>query len=141
MGQPDYYAILGIDPKATPAEVARAYRTLMRSHHPDVEHAPEDRTELLRIMEAFAVLRDPVRRREYDSRWLGSRAQRQGGAEQPERGDAGTQESAGRNPVRDPARGRIGRDIPVHHAPREQQRQGSTSIRITPVRWESGPWA
>ncbi|MEE2522318.1 J domain-containing protein [Pseudarthrobacter sp. J75] len=137
MGQPDYYAILGIDPKATPAEVARAYRTLMRSHHPDVEHAPEDRTELLRIMEAFAVLRDPVRRREYDSRRLGSRAQRQGGAEQPERDDAGTRESARRNP----ARGRNGRDIPVRHAPREQQRQGSTSIQITPVRWESGPWA
>ena len=66
-GTPDYYAALGVAPEATQQQIARAYRALMRSHHPDVggEAAPEG--ELLAIMRAFSVLRDPVQRAAYDA--------------------------------------------------------------------------
>lgn len=66
-GTPDYYAALGVGPDATQQQIARAYRALMRSHHPDVggEAAPEG--ALLGIMRAFTVLRDPVQRAAYDA--------------------------------------------------------------------------
>lgn len=33
--EPDLYAALGVPPDASPAEIARAYRRLVRAHHPD----------------------------------------------------------------------------------------------------------
>jgi curved DNA-binding protein CbpA len=64
-GAPDYYALLHVDPTASQQEIARAYRSLMRTHHPDVGKEP-DQQELLGIMHAFSVLRDPGKRGEYD---------------------------------------------------------------------------
>ncbi|MBA4104071.1 MAG: molecular chaperone DnaJ, partial [Arthrobacter sp.] len=34
---PDYYDTLRVQPHATQQEISRAYRALMRSHHPDVD--------------------------------------------------------------------------------------------------------
>jgi DnaJ-class molecular chaperone len=63
---PDYYAVLQIPRSASQQEIARAYRALMRSHHPDVASGDTAPGELQLIMQAFAVLRNPKRRAAYD---------------------------------------------------------------------------
>ncbi|RNL59161.1 J domain-containing protein [Arthrobacter oryzae] len=70
---PDPYDVLHLGPAATAREVARAYRTLVRTHHPDTtppEALPADRDsraqELQEIMAAYTVLGDPVRRAAHD---------------------------------------------------------------------------
>lgn len=61
----DAYAILGVPPDADDEEIASAYRSLARRHHPDV--AGEDATDRMsRINAAFDLLRDPARRDAYD---------------------------------------------------------------------------
>lgn len=146
---PDHYSALQVEASASQQEIARAYRALMRNLHPDVEHPDvedgslggtaarqpgaarnsaaknnearnnearnsEARTnDLVRIMQAFAVLRDPGRRAAYD------------------------QSRAARQPVSRPQAGP--QNIPVRYV-RSQEGQPRPTIRITPVRWESGPW-
>lgn len=67
----DLYAVLGLRPDATPAEISHAYRVLLRRHHPDTrtgqvaESAPSN-VALQQILDAYAVLRDPERRAAYD---------------------------------------------------------------------------
>ncbi|WP_372342971.1 J domain-containing protein [Paeniglutamicibacter sp. ZC-3] len=76
-GFPDYYSVLGLDPHASPGDIARAYRSQLRHHHPDTRHPPasvEDAGRhgvlLQRAMEAHAVLADPIRRARYDREHL-----------------------------------------------------------------------
>jgi curved DNA-binding protein CbpA len=68
-GEPDLYAVLGVQPDAAPADISRAYRELVRRHHPDraAESTP-DAEALDQVVTAYAVLRDPERRAEYDKR-------------------------------------------------------------------------
>ncbi len=64
----DYYALLDVPPTAGEEEIKRAYRKLALQHHPD--RNPGDRRAEERfkeISEAYAVLIDPQRRREYDA--------------------------------------------------------------------------
>lgn len=61
-----HYEVLGVAPDASTEEIQRAYRLLARRHHPDV--APDaDRATMAAINGAWAVLADPVRRRDYDA--------------------------------------------------------------------------
>jgi curved DNA-binding protein CbpA len=68
----DLYAILGIPPTATQAEISRAYRALLRRHHPDTRAADDESqsavsdTTLQQVLAAYTVLHDPARRTEYD---------------------------------------------------------------------------
>ena len=62
----DYYDVMGVKPDATPEEVKRAYRKLAREYHPDVSDAPDAETRFKALGEAWTVLKDPERRREYD---------------------------------------------------------------------------
>jgi DnaJ-class molecular chaperone len=139
---PDYYAALHVPHDATRQQISRAYRALMRNHHPDMESGramsgvkeevqegaqggvqktesgggTSAEVELLRIMQAFAVLRDPSRRAAYDREVKAQPAVRAAPASQ------------------------TGTDIPVRKVRHPTGPPGNT-IRITPVRWESGPWA
>jgi len=65
----DCYAVLGLLRDATQAQVSAAYRALLRRYHPDTR-APDNPVEsdaaLQRVIAAYAILRDPVRRFDYD---------------------------------------------------------------------------
>jgi molecular chaperone DnaJ len=74
----ELYALLGLSPAASAAEIRRAFRRLSRRYHPGIN--PGDRAaETLygRIAEAYATLVDPDRRRAYDS--TGTAARESGG--------------------------------------------------------------
>ncbi|GIW14429.1 MAG: hypothetical protein KatS3mg063_0282 [Tepidiforma sp.] len=62
----DYYAELEVSATASFEEVRAAYRRLARAHHPDVNPSAQAAERMRRINEAWEVLRDPVRRAEYD---------------------------------------------------------------------------
>ena len=59
----DPYAVLGISPTATAAEIKAAYRALVKQHHPD---AGGDAAAMLALNAAFEVLGDGERRRAHD---------------------------------------------------------------------------
>jgi len=64
----DLYALLGLAPGASSADIKRAYRRLSRRYHPGIN--PGDKAaEVLftRISEAYETLVDPERRRTYDA--------------------------------------------------------------------------
>jgi curved DNA-binding protein CbpA len=66
---PDPYLVLGVSPTATQPEITHAYRTRLRAHHPDTRRPPASRTaddDLRQVLAAYALLRDPSRRADYD---------------------------------------------------------------------------
>ena len=68
MSQNDYYQILEIDLKASPKKIKDAYRKLAFKYHPDRNSKnPEAAEKMKRINEAYAVLSDAAKRREYDA--------------------------------------------------------------------------
>ena len=63
----DYYHVLGVSPDAGADEIKRAYRQLARRYHPDI--SGDDRGGAFKeVAQAYDVLRDPGRRRQYDAR-------------------------------------------------------------------------
>jgi curved DNA-binding protein CbpA len=65
----DPYAVLGVSPSASQDEITHAYRRQLRAHHPDVRPAEPnsaDDERLRQILAAYALLRDPRRRSDYD---------------------------------------------------------------------------
>ncbi|KAL4390466.1 hypothetical protein AHAS_Ahas03G0147900 [Arachis hypogaea] len=63
----DYYAVLGLLPDATPAQIKKAYYNCMKACHPDLSgNDPETTNFCTFINEVYAVLSDPVQRMVYD---------------------------------------------------------------------------
>ena len=62
----DYYGLLQISPAATFDEVHKAYRCLALQFHPDRNSKPGAASMMAAINEAYAVLSEPSRRRQYD---------------------------------------------------------------------------
>ena len=62
----DYYQVLQITPAATFDQVHKAYRALAMQYHPDRNSTPGAGSTMAAINEAYTVLSDPTRRREYD---------------------------------------------------------------------------
>lgn len=68
MAQTDYYKVLGVDKKATPDEIKKAFRKLAVKYHPD--RNPNDKSaedKFKEINEAYAVLSDPQKKEQYDT--------------------------------------------------------------------------
>lgn len=63
----DYYEVLGIDKSADDAAIKKAYRGLAKKYHPDVNPGDETAEKKFKeASEAYAVLSDPEKRRQYD---------------------------------------------------------------------------
>ena len=64
----DYYKILGIDKKASVAQIKKAYRKLALKDHPDkTEGDKAMEIKFKKISEAYAVLSDPEKKNQYDT--------------------------------------------------------------------------
>ena len=64
----DYYKILGVDKKASDAEIKKAFRTLAKKYHPDLHQGDKANEEKFKeINEAYEVLSDKDKRQKYDA--------------------------------------------------------------------------
>lgn len=64
----DYYKTLGVAKGATGDEIKKAYRKLALKYHPDKNNGNKDyEAKFKEISEAYAVLSDPEKRRQYDT--------------------------------------------------------------------------
>jgi len=61
----DYYTILGVDKKASPDDIKKAFRKLAHKHHPDKQGG--DAAKFKEASEAYAILSDEKKRAEYDT--------------------------------------------------------------------------
>ena len=67
MEERDYYEILGVDKKATPEEIKKAYRKKAIQYHPDRNQGDKEAEEKFKeAAEAYGVLSDPEKRQRYD---------------------------------------------------------------------------
>jgi len=58
----DYYEVLGVDKKASDADIKKAYRKLAKKYHPDLHPDDKDAAEKFsEINEAYEVLSDPTK--------------------------------------------------------------------------------
>ena len=63
----DYYEVLGVDKNADEAALKKAYRTLAKKYHPDAHPGDKEaEAKFKEASEAYAILSDPDKRRQYD---------------------------------------------------------------------------
>ncbi|MEM9568664.1 MAG: DnaJ domain-containing protein [Cyanobacteria bacterium P01_E01_bin.34] len=99
----NYYQVLEVAPDATPEDIKRAYRQLVRRHHPDV--ASEDTGDRFhQIQAAYEILSDPGERRKYDLSVGWGRSPRTAIPYRPARAKTGTASPSATQPPTNPAK-------------------------------------
>lgn len=63
----DYYEVLGVSKSSSQEEIKKAYKKLAMKHHPDVSKEKESAEKFKKISEAYAVLSDSEKRKQYDT--------------------------------------------------------------------------
>lgn len=66
MDKKDYYEVLGVSKTATDSEIKSAFRKLAKKYHPDVSQEENAAEKFKECQEAYAVLSDPNKRKQYD---------------------------------------------------------------------------
>lgn len=66
MAKRDYYEVLGVPKDASEKDIKLAFRRLAKKYHPDVNKTPEAEEKFKEAQEAYAVLSDEGRRKQYD---------------------------------------------------------------------------
>ncbi len=66
MNKRDYYEVLGVDKNASEAEIKSAFRKLAKKYHPDVSKEKNAAEKFKEVQEAYAVLSDSEKRKQYD---------------------------------------------------------------------------
>ena len=66
MNKRDYYEVLGVDKNASEADIKSAFRKLAKKYHPDVSKEENAAEKFKEAQEAYAVLSDPEKRKQYD---------------------------------------------------------------------------
>ncbi len=66
MNKRDYYEVLGVDKNASADEIKSAFRKLAKKYHPDVSKEENAAEKFKEAQEAYAVLSDPEKRKQYD---------------------------------------------------------------------------
>ncbi len=69
MAKRDYYFVLGVAPIAPPEEIKKAYRTLSKKYHPDLNPTMKAASDekMKELVEAYNVISDATKRKTYDS--------------------------------------------------------------------------
>ena len=66
MDKRDYYEVLGVSKTASEDEIKSAFRKLAKKYHPDVSKEPDAAEKFKEAQEAYAVLSDADKRKQYD---------------------------------------------------------------------------
>jgi molecular chaperone DnaJ len=66
MGSQGYYAILGVSHDANYQEIKKSYRKLAKKYHPDRNKSPHAEETIKKINQAFEILSDRRKRKQYD---------------------------------------------------------------------------
>lgn len=84
MNQPTYYEILGVEKNSNQEEIKKAYRSAAKKYHPDANEVANATLIFRMINEAYDILSDTAKRREYD-RTLDAPKAQQPSSPQPQR--------------------------------------------------------
>lgn len=66
MDKKDYYEVLGVSKDASDAQIKSAFRQLAKKYHPDLNKEPGAEEKFKEVQEAYAILSDPNKRKQYD---------------------------------------------------------------------------